>query len=74
MAQQIWHNAEYINFKPIVDSFLMKNKFQDSLKGQKVEGLKFEDLNWNKNPAIKEAAESLGIFENPLSLNRSHKF
>jgi hypothetical protein len=74
VAQQIRYNAQYIKFKPILDSFLMKNKFQDSLKDQKVEGLKFEDLNWNKNPAIKEAAERLGIFENPPSLNRSHKF
>lgn len=26
---------------------------------------KLEDLNWNKNPEIQEAAERLGIFENP---------
>jgi hypothetical protein len=24
-----------------------------------------ENLNWNKNPAIQEAAEKLGIFQNP---------
>jgi hypothetical protein len=29
-----------------------------------------EYLNWNKNPEIKEAAERLGIFENPPSVTR----
>ena len=28
-----------------------------------------KDLNWNKNPAIKQACECLGIFENPPKID-----
>ena len=32
--------------------------------------INLKNLNWNKNPEIKQAAERLGIFENPPKIAR----
>lgn len=57
----------------------IKEEIQNVLfKAQRINNsnkIRFESLNWNNNPDIKEAAERLGIFENapsftkPLNLN-----
>ena len=47
-----------------VQTFLIETQRKiDNSNKIKFEG--FESLNWNKNPAVKETAERLGIFENP---------
>ena len=76
LAQQIQHNAEYIKLKNIIGRFSKDKNFQEDIKNIFIETqkqmdnsnkIKLEYLNWNKNPAIKEAAERLGIFENAPS-------
>jgi len=69
LAQQIQHNKEYTK----IGRFLNDENFQENIKSIFIDAqkridnsnkIKLEHLNWNKNPAIKEAAERLGIFEN----------
>ena len=76
LAQQIQHNAEYTKLKNIIGRFLEDKNFQEEIKTilldtqKRIDNskkIKLEHLNWNRNPAIKEAAERLGIFENPTS-------
>jgi len=63
LTQQFLHNAEYIKWERFQKE--MKTFFIDIQKNiDNSNKIKLENLNWNKNPAIKEAAERLGIFEN----------
>jgi hypothetical protein len=81
LCQQTLHNVAY---KQFVEKFLTDKNFEEKITNmlsraqKRVENSKsitIEYLNWNKNPAIKEAAERLGIFENapsatgPVNLN-----
>jgi hypothetical protein len=73
LTQQIQNTAEYNKFKSNIRKFLSDENFQDEVKNRIIEIQKrirnsnLEDLNWNKNPELKEAAERLGIFENAPS-------
>jgi len=71
-AQQIIHNIEYTKWKNNVTRLLEDKDLKKSIieilqnvqnQTNNRNAIKMEDLNWNKNPAIKEAAEQLGIFE-----------
>jgi len=72
-AQQILHNVEYTKLKNSIGRLLKDKDIQEEIKKILIETqnqvdnsnkIKLEYLNWNRNPAIKEAAERLGIFEN----------
>ena len=76
LAQQIQYNAEYTKLKNSIGRFLKDKNFQEDIRNILIETqkqmdnsnkIKLEHLNWNKNLAIKEAAERLGIFENAPS-------
>ena len=67
------HNAEYAKWKGIFSEFLKDKNLLEDFKSILIETqknidssnkIKFEYLNWNKNPAIKEVAKRLKIFEN----------
>ena len=75
-VQQIIHNIEYTKFKDNILRVLQEKEFKKEFRSileeaqkriNNANAIKLKHLNWNKNPAIKEAAERLGIFENPLS-------
>jgi hypothetical protein len=75
-VQQIQHNVEYTKLKNSIGRFLKDKNLQEEMKNLLIKTqnqidnskkIKLEHLNWNKNPAIKEAAERLGIFESAPS-------
>ena len=66
------HNTEYTKWKDNVHRLLEDKDFKkqvteilQDLQNQinNRNAIKLEYLNWNKNPAIREAAQQLGIFE-----------
>lgn len=76
--QQVQHNGEYTKFKNSVRRLFKDENFQEEMRNLAIETqkqvenskkIKLEHLNWNKNPAIKEAAERLGIFKNAPSVH-----
>ena len=78
MAQQIQFNRNFTQFTKNIHILLKDENFQEDIKSiiigaqkriDNSESIKMEHLSWNKNPAIKEAAERLGIFENPPSVS-----
>jgi hypothetical protein len=83
LGQQIIHLGNMAAFKRMSQELLDDPKIRESLEGIIIEANKkidanqkiydsnkiiLENLNWNKNSAIKEAAEQLGIFENSPDL------
>ena len=79
LTQQIQHNAEYAEYTKLknrIGKLLKDQNFQKEIQTifsetqkniDNSNKIKLEHLNWNKNSAIKEAAEKLGIFENAPS-------
>jgi len=76
--QQIQHNGEYTKFKNSIRRLFKDENFQEEMRNLAIETqkqvdnskkIKLEHLNWNKNPAIKQAAERLGIFQNAPSVH-----
>ena len=67
LVNQLSHNIEYRKFHSHVVNLLKDEEFQKRIVGiaERISDnkLKPQTLNWDKNPAIKEAAERLGIFE-----------
>jgi len=77
LAQQIQCNRDYTKFRENISICLTDKIFQGNLERTLIRTqkridnsnkIKLEHLNWNKNPAVKEAAERLGIFENVPSV------
>jgi hypothetical protein len=73
LGQQILHNMEYTKLKNSIGRLLKDKTLREEIKTIFIETqkqidnsnkIKLEYLNWNRDPAIKEAAERLGIFEN----------
>jgi hypothetical protein len=73
LVHQIQHNAECAKLQKAFKIFLERKDIKETIKTIFIDAqkqtdnsnkIKLEDLNWNKNPAIKQAAEQLGIFEN----------
>ena len=76
LDQQIHNNAEYTKFKQNIGRLFKDKNFQENIETIFIETqnniknskkIKLEHLNWNKDPAVKEAAERLGIFKNAPS-------
>lgn len=73
-SQQILHNVEYTKLLNNIRKWSEDEDIREEIKKFFIETqtridnsnkIKLESLNWNKNPEIKQAAERLGIFENP---------
>jgi len=74
--QQIIHNVKFSKLKNMLNKLLNDEDIKETVgtilietqkqvdNSNKIRLESFESLNWNKNPAIKEACERLGIFEN----------
>jgi hypothetical protein len=90
LFQQRIHNKEYAQFQENIRRLLEDQDFEKDrkklmaiiqdigqFKNRQRNTIKLEDLNWNKNPAIREATEQLGIFETepnpygPINLDRN---
>lgn len=69
LTQQVSNHLEYIKFRNQVLNLVKDEEFQSTIdrigikKRIETNKLKLKTLNWEKNPAIKQAAEHLGIFE-----------
>ena len=73
--QQYMHDKEYKKLADFMKKISQDKEFKEkmimtineSIKqiDKRINQLKLENLNWNRNPDIKQAAERLGIFENP---------
>lgn len=67
LAQQLSHNLEYRKFRDQVVNIIKDEEFQSTIVriAERIEDnkQKIQTLNWEQNPALKEAAERLGIFE-----------
>lgn len=78
LSQQITDYVEYTKFQNTLDRFFKNEDYDNKIRSvinkdykqiANSESIKLEYLKWNQNPAIKEAAERLGIFENAPSAN-----
>lgn len=79
LTQQFLNNRNYLKFKNYISEILKDQNFKEQIpeilmkaQGQieNSKAIKLEHLNWNKNPAIKEASERLRIFENVPSASK----
>lgn len=67
-----WGYEEILLYNQVLN--FLKNKEWQSLIFPRDKTLKIETLNWDNKPALKEAAEGLGIFQENPNAGRPIKF
>ena len=77
--QQIIHNRQYRQLLELSYRLTQDKEFRERLITAlneaikhieiRINNLKLDNLNWNKNTDIKQTAEQLGIFENPINID-----
>lgn len=79
LFQQYMHRRKYQEILKISTRLAKDKEFKERVTSnmhelgkqieKNIQRIKLQNLNWNKNPEIKQAAERLGIFENPPKID-----